>query len=131
MKLRIDPKEIAALLKLSSLKRYEYALKRIADTEEIWTIGENNSTILIQKEMGVCYFAVWPAAEYAEIFMSDNPSYHCVAVSLDEFEQEVAKMIMSKGYQLNVFPTSNKHIGHIVSLNQFENDLSHYLDDYK
>lgn len=130
-KLVINSKEIAALLRLPPEKRYEYSLKRIADVEGFWTIGENDTTILIQKENDMCYFTIWPTKEYANIFIADNPSYHCVPVSLDEFESEIASVIMANEYKFNVFPTPNERIGQIVSFNQFVRDLSLYLDEYR
>lgn len=130
-KLKINSKEISALLKLPSIKRYEYALKRIADIEGFWTIGEKDTTILIQKENDQSYFTIWPTIEYANIFIADNPIYHCLPVSLDEFEDEIATLITSKKYKFNVFPTPNERIGYIVSLNQFVRDLSHYLNEYR
>ena len=50
--------------------RYQYTIKRIADTETLWTIGVDNQTFAIQKSGEDCLLPIWSSKEFAITFGS-------------------------------------------------------------
>jgi hypothetical protein len=111
--------------------RYQYTIKRIADTETIWTLGVDNQTFAIQKSGEDYLLPIWSSKEFAIIFGSTfMKEYSCVPISLDNFEESIIDIICENGYLLNVFPTQTEEIGKVVGINSFSEDLSAALSEY-
>ena len=68
MGLIISTEEKNALIQCQSDIRYKYTLKRIADTETLWSIVENEDTFSIQYHGKMKLFPIWSAKEYAQDF---------------------------------------------------------------
>lgn len=111
--------------------RYQYTIKRIADTETLWTIGVDNQTFAIQKSGEDCLLPIWSSKEFAITFGSTfMKEYRCIPISLDNFEENIIDIICENGYLLNVFPTQTEEIGKVVGINSFSEDLSAALSEY-
>ena len=129
--LKISPKEIETLMSCNSDVRYQYTIKRIADTETLWTIGVDNQTFAIQKSGEDCLLPIWSSKEFAIIFGSTfMKECRCIPISLDNFEENIIDIICENGYLLNVFPTLTEGIGKVVGINIFSEDLSEALSEY-
>lgn len=129
--LKISPKEIKTLMSCNPDVRYKYTIKRIADTETLWTLGVNNQTFAIQKSGEDYLLPIWSSKEFAIIFGSTfMKEYSCVPISLDNFEESIIDIICENGYLLNVFPTQTEEIGKVVGINSFSEDLSAALSEY-
>ena len=126
----ISPDEINALITQTSETRYIYTLKRIADSEYLWTIVKDDKSFFVQNN-GIDFFIpIWSAREYAILFCNTlGKEYRIVSISLDEFAENVIDVICAQQYLLNVFPTI-KDCGKIVSVQIFAEDLSKFLNDY-
>ncbi len=132
MELYISPEELKALMRCRPNVRYQYTLKRIADTESLWSITDRNGSFVVHTFENRQLFPIWSSKEYAEAFcINDNAKYKCCAISLDYFEDYVIDFICKNGLQINVFPTEKEPFGKIVSLNKFAEDLSAFLEDYE
>ena len=128
----ISEKEFNALIKSQPDVRYQYALKRIADTETMWSIVDSNGAFLIQSYANERLLPIWSSKEYAHAFCVRGWSnYKIKAISLDTFENSIIDFICKEGLSINVFPTGQEVLGKVVGLNQFAEDLSHALEDYK
>ena len=128
----ISGKEFNALIKSQPDVRYQYALKRIADTETMWSIVDNNGAFFIQSYGNKRLFPIWPSKEYAHAFCVKYWSNCKIKViSLDTFENSIIDFICKEGFSINVFPTGQEVLGKVVGLNQFAEDLSHALEDYE
>ena len=57
--LSISPQEIKAIMACSPDVRYQYTIKRIADTETMWTLGMDNQTFAIQKIREDYLLPIW------------------------------------------------------------------------
>lgn len=129
--LKISPKEIKTLMSCNLDVRYQYTIKRIADTETMWTLGVDNQTFAIQKSGEDYLLPIWSSKEFAIIFGSTfMKEYSCVPISLDNFEESIIDIICENGYLLNVFPTQTEEIGKVVGINSFSEDLSAALSEY-
>jgi hypothetical protein len=129
--LKISPKEIETLMSCNPDVRYQYTIKRIADTETLWTLGVDNQTFAIQKNGEDHLLPIWSSKEFAIIFGSTfMKEYSCVPISLDNFEESIIDIICENGYLLNVFPTQTEEIGKVVGINSFSEDLSAALSEY-
>ena len=86
--LKISPKEIKALMSCNPDVRYQYTIKRIADTETMWTLGMDNQTFAIQKSGEDYLLPIWSSKEFAIIFGSTfMKEYNCFPIYLDNFEE--------------------------------------------
>jgi hypothetical protein len=129
--LKVSQKEIKALMSCNPNVRYQYTIKRIADTETMWTLGVDNQTFAIQKIGEDCLLPIWSSKEFAVIFGSTfMTEYSCIPISLDNFEENIIDIICEEKYLLNVFPTQIEEIGKIVDINRFSEDLSEALSEY-
>ena len=129
--LKISPKEIETLMSCNPDVRYQYTIKRIADTETLWTLGVDNQTFAIQKSGEDCLLPIWSSKEFAIKFGSTfMKEYRCIPISLDNFEENIIDIICENGYLLNVFPTKTEEIGKVVGINVFSKDLSAALSEY-
>lgn len=132
MGLIISTEEKNALIQCQSDIRYKYTLKRIADTETLWSIVENEDTFSIQYHGKMKLFPIWSAKEYAQDFcVNERKDCQSIAIDLDCFENSVIDFICEKDLYINVFPTEKDSFGQIVSLNKFAEDLSILLEDYE
>lgn len=129
--LTISQKEFEALIECPNEVRYLYALKRIADTETMWTIVDDNGAFVIQSYSDERFISLWSSKEYAQAFcIKDGTNYKVKAVTLDTFEDTIIDYICEEELLLNIFPTEQKTLGKVVGLNKFAEDLSHVLEDY-
>lgn len=127
----ISEKEFNALIKSQPDVRYQYALKRIADTETMWSIVDNNGAFVIHSYGNERLLPIWSSKEYAHAFCVKYWSNCKIkAISLDTFENSIIDFICKEGLSINVFPTGQEVLGKVVGLNQFAEDLSHELEDY-
>jgi hypothetical protein len=129
--LKISPKEIETLMSCNPDVRYQYTIKRIADTETLWTLGVDNQIFAIQKSGEDYLLPIWSSKEFAIIFGSTfMKEYNCFPISLDNFDESIIDIICENGYLLNVFPTQTEEIGKVVGINSFSEDLSAALSEY-
>ena len=129
--LKNSPKEIETLMSCNPDVRYQYTIKRIADTETLWTLDVDNQTFAIQKSGEDYLLPIWSSKEFAIIFGSTfMKEYNCFPISLDNFEESIIDIICENGYLLNVFPTQTEEIGKVVGINSFSEDLSAALSEY-
>lgn len=64
MDLKVTTEEIKALMKCSPEVRYQYTLKRIADTERMWTVVGSNASFAVLNYEGKRLLQIWCSKEY-------------------------------------------------------------------
>lgn len=127
--LMISNEEFEALTKCRPEVRYQYTLKRIADTETMWSIVRDKSSFAIQSFGKERLLPIWSSKEYAQAFcINDNADCESIAITLDFFEESVIDYICKEELLLNIFPTVQESLGKIVGLNTFAEDLSDILE---
>ena len=129
--LKIAKQEVNSLLSCPKEVRYKYTLKRIADTETLWTIGFDKETILIQDDCDKQFFLVWSSKEFAEDFISNLKGHHeVIPITLYDFLGKEQNIISQMKCIINIFPTKTELLGMTVNLECFIADLNLYLKDY-
>ena len=130
--LRVSQEELDALNRCDHNVRYKYVMKRIADTETIWTMSKDRSTIAIQIQDGIRLFPIWSSKEYGIAFCEDIcPDFSCLPISLEDFVEYFIDFICDEDLMINVFPTVKEPLGKIVDINEFANQLGKELEEYK
>ncbi len=105
----ISENEFNALIKSQPDVRYQYALKRIVDTETIWSIVDNNGAFFISSYGNERLFPIWSSKEYAHVFcVKDWSNWKIEAISLDTFENYIIDFICKEELSINVFPTGQE-----------------------
>lgn len=129
--LYISSKEFEALNKCGSEIRYSYTLKRIADTETMWSIVDEEGLFAIQDYNNAHILPIWSSKEYAQAFCQKEwNNFKYSAFTLDYFENYMIDYICQNDLLINVFPTVSDPFGKIVGLNTFAEDLGKALEDY-
>lgn len=132
MDLKVSTEEIKALMKCRQEVRYQYTLKRIADTERMWTVVGNEEPFAVFNYKDKRLLPIWCSKEYAQAFCVNNMAdFKSIAITLEDFEENVIDFICDEELLINIFPTENEPIGRIVDLNKFAEDLSILLEEYE
>ncbi|MGJ1454514.1 DUF2750 domain-containing protein [Sphingobacterium multivorum] len=130
MNIILSEKEMASVVKLAPFDRYKYFLKRVADTERMYTLVNGNNEYALSEVKGNYVFSLWPFREYALLsIVGEWDNYQVKEITLDEFENEVIDFIEQNKYLINVFTVDSK-AGFIVNLIEFARDLSDELKKY-
>lgn len=129
--MELHSKEIERVSNLEPFERYKYFLKRVADSESLYTLKSDNGNYVISEIDDNRLFPMWSAREHAEL-CKENGWSDCIVeeLTLDDLEEEIFDLIASERYLINVFPTQEK-TGFIVDLDEFARDLSDELKHYQ
>ena len=128
--MKITNKEIEAVSQLEAFQRYEYFIKRVADSEKMYTLVDENGYFAIADIENSAVLSVWPAFEFAENNAVDEwGSYSVKEITIEEFEEDIIDIIEKNNWLINVFSIKGKS-GFIVDLNEFAKDLSIEMQKY-
>ncbi len=119
--------ELQLLKGLSAAERFEYTTPRLIESEEVWSIGNENGWLI--RDVGdEQIIALWPyrqlAAEYAQ---AQQPGSLPQSVSLEHFIYGVLKQCSSHDIKLEILPTCFQG-GQIVSAERFYEIIEGMLD---
>lgn len=128
--MKLTDKEIESVIRLNSEKRFEYAIKRIADNERLYSAKFPDGDYAIIPYHNTYLFPVWSACQYCERCI-DVSTMQCVEISLDQFVNEIIDLISSNEWKLAVFPLSSGDYGKIITINEFCEKLESALEDYQ
>ena len=128
--MKLTDKEIETVIQLDSEKRFEYAIKRIADNESLYSAKFPDGDYAIIPSNNTYLFPVWSACQYCERCI-DVSTMQCVEISLAQFVNEIIDLISSNGWELAVFPLSNGDYGKITTLSEFCESLKSEIEDYE
>jgi hypothetical protein len=129
--MKLNKNEIENVSLLEPLKRYHYLLKKVADSEKIYTMtskgGDWASSVI--KEYNL--FPVWPTNEFALNCKIDAWSdFDVIEINLYEFINIKLSAIEKEGFLLNVFPTGVR-TGFVVKSDEFIRDINAELENYE
>ena len=106
--MKINPKQLAAVVAMSAEKRFEHFVKVVADWEEVWGLYKDGWA-LASTDDGTEVFPLWPAREYAALCAEREwAEYRPRSFSLREFLDELLPRLQRDGTLPGVFflPTS-------------------------
>ena len=131
MSYQINAKQIESIKKLIINKRYEHLIKKIADTEELWTIKMDGWFLLFGDDGGNEYIPIWPHPEYIKDFQTEEwrKSFPEKINLEDWLEKWIPGMIKDKK-RIAVFPVIDQKYN-IISPEEFEKDIRNELEQYE
>lgn len=106
--MKVNPKQVEAVLALPGIKRFEHFIKVIADWQEVWGLYQDGWALAAADD-GTTVFPLWPAKEYAQVCAASEWSgYEPRAISLREFTEVLLPKLKLDGVLPGVFftPTS-------------------------
>lgn len=127
--MKLNSKQIAAVIALQSKDRYEHFIKVIADWQEVWALYQNGWA-LAGADDGATVFPLWPAREYAQLCAEGEwKGYEPRAISLNELMDDLLPKLKKDGLLPGVFYTpSNK--GLTPSVDEFKSAIEAELSNY-
>lgn len=124
----MNQKEFEAVVKLSASKRYEYFIKKVADSEEIWGLY-NEGWAVTKDDDGNLLIPFWPKKEFAEYCATgEQGQYVAESIDLYEFIQQWLQNMDEEGYKPSIF--WNNTDSAVVSIDTLLMDLNRELEKY-
>ena len=101
----IDTRELPAVVMLPGPQRYEYFVKRVAETGVVWSLYRQGWA-LARKEDGTLVFPLWPDSEFAQVCADyEWTGYAPQSFALDELMTELLPQLEQDGIVTGVFYT--------------------------
>jgi hypothetical protein len=127
--MKVNPKQMEAVLALSGNKRFEHFIKVIADWQEVWGLYQDGWALAAADD-GTTVFPLWPAKEYAQICAANEwNGYEPRSISLSDFTEMLLPKLKLDGVLPGVFftPTSK---GVTPSVDDLKSALEAELQNY-
>lgn len=123
-------KEIEKVSSLEPLERYKYFIKKVADSELIYTLIDSSSRYVTSIVDGKELFPMWSSIDFVNLCKVNGwELFEIKKIDFDDLENEVFDIIADHNYLINVFPV-NDRTGFVVDLEEFANDLKEELENY-
>lgn len=128
--MKVNDKEIEAISKLEPIKRYQYFIKRVADSEAMYSLIDKEGNWALADVEGRTVFSVWSASEFASACaLGEWEGFSVKEIAMEEFEDQIIDEIDQNNYLINVFSIKGKS-GFVVDLSEFARDLSEEMKKY-
>jgi hypothetical protein len=128
--IKITEKEREAVSSLDTYERYKYFVKRVADTELMYSLKSLDGNWAISEVETSKLFPLWSAKEFADQCRKSGwYGFVIEEIDLETFEDDLLDFIHSEGYLLNVFPVG-QNTGFVVDIVEFAKDLSEEMKSY-
>lgn len=122
--------EIEAVLKLEGMERYNYCLKRLADTEVVWSLAQDDGWALMTDSDGHQCIPIWPHSLFAQLCATGTwQEYTPRSIPLDAWIERWLTGIAKDGRRIAVFPTTEDR-GVVVDSFSLGTDLNTLLAAY-
>jgi uncharacterized protein DUF2750 len=130
MSYKVHPKELIAVQALAPEKRYEYLINKIADWEEVWSIGDDDGWVLLGDETGTELIPIWPAEAFATACcVLEWQNEMAKSISVSDWMNKWTPEMIADGRKVAVFPLPN-HKGMIVEPARLAGDIQEWLDEF-
>lgn len=119
--------EQARLNEYSSEERFQYAITRMCECEEVWSLGDDDGW-LIRDVDGQSAIAIWPYRQMAVAFISgDASNSEPVSVSLEHFLYTLLKQCEEARIVLDVNPSPLEK-GYVIGAAQLYEILENMVE---
>jgi hypothetical protein len=119
----LKEEEFRAVSALPAGERYNHFVKRVADWESVWLLGDDDGPVALADDEGRDYLAVWPHPRYAEACACDAWSgLGPRPIEVHEWVTEWLPRLAEEGSMTVVFPTPS-HQGFVVPPSGMADDL--------
>lgn len=129
---RPTEREIEALLRSLDQVRYEYAIKRVAGAEQLWSLRNEDGWVLYGTGDGRETHPIWPHQIYAKACAEDEWS-DCepVEIELAEWLEKWTPGMIRDKRMIAVFPIPKNGKTIVVEPERFASDLQSELAKYE
>lgn len=125
-----NEKEIEAVLRLDAQVRYRYFLKRVVDTEAIWSLRSPGGWVLAGDDSKRVLVPVWPHSRFAELCaIGDWAGSIPSSITLEDWTERWIPGIERDGRLLAVFPTPEDK-GPVMEPSRLLADIRAELENY-
>lgn len=101
--MKINPKQLTAVVALPAEKRFEHFVKVVADWQEVWGLYKDGWALAADDD-GKEVFPLWPAKEYAALCKENEwGDYEPKSIGLNEFMSELLPKLKRDGVLPGVF----------------------------
>lgn len=129
--MKMTEKEIEKVSELIPFKRYQYFIKRVADSEKIYCLESEEGNWALSELEGKTLFPLWSATSFAaNCKVGEWANFKVIELSLTEFNSKLVPLITSEEWLLNVFPVEDR-TGFVVAFEEFTRDLEDELSNYE
>lgn len=127
--MKVNPKQMEAVLALPGIKRFEHFIKVIADWQEVWGLYQGGWALAATND-GTTVFPLWPAREYAQVCAENEwKGYEPRSISLSEFTDVLLPKLKAEGALAGVFFTPSSK-GLTPSIDELKIALEAELQNY-
>lgn len=127
--MKINQKQIEAVINLPGPKRYQHFVKVVADWKEVWGLYQDGWA-LASSEDGKQIFPLWPAREYAQLCANKEwAGYEPKSFSLEDLMDELLPNLEEDDVLPGIFYTPFD-FGVTPSVDQLLTDLNEELKNY-
>ncbi len=109
MSYEVNDRELESVMALPAAQRYEYFIKKIADWEEVWSIGDDDKWDLLTDDTGADCIPVWPASAFASACCTGMWSGHRPrSIPLNDWIEKWIPGIGADGRKVAIFPLASE-----------------------
>jgi len=122
----LSQRQFEALIQCDAAKRYRYALKRIADWEDIWSLYGADGWVASQQANGPEIVPIWPHPQYAAYCANAEwGDTEPRVIFLDDWQVKWLPGLSKDGRLIQVFPVPSVvgSNGPVVSPERMKQDL--------
>ncbi len=131
MSWQLNEKEFQNLLKLPPAKRYEYFIKKVADTGVLWSLWKEGGWALLGDEKARECVPLWPHEKYASACAIDDwRDYQAKEIDLAVFLERWVSGMARDNRLAAVFPTPQAK-GPTVEPGRLDTDFKAELSLYE
>jgi len=103
--MKLDARQVQAVVMLPAPQRYEYFVKRAVETGVVWSLFRQGWA-LAKKDDGTLVFPLWPDREFATICADyEWTGYEAQPFALDALVEELLPQLEQDGIATGVFYT--------------------------
>lgn len=125
----MNSKEFENVLRLPASKRYEYFIKKVSDSEEVWGLY-GNGWATAQDNDGSIVIPFWPKKEFAQFCAKGSwEEYLPKSIGLEDFLDKWLPGMLKDNYKPAIFYTDNDQ-GIVVETDRLKNDIEEELENY-
>lgn len=128
----MNNEDLEAILGLSTEDRYEYFLDVVGEERELYILVNSQQHFLklhSDEEGGFEYLPVWPSADFAAAYASDDTDLKPKSIPLPQFLKKWLSGLEKDGIEVGVFPGLDKSVW-ITEPSDLEQDLRDELSRF-
>lgn len=127
--MKINQKQIDAIIKLPGLKRYEHFVKTVVSWGAVWALDDNGWALAATND-GIQVLPLWPAKEYAQLCATNEwAKYSPLSFDLEYFRRTLLPKLELDGVLPGVFFTPDS-FGVTPSVKELQSALHAELSRY-